>query len=152
VMRDTHESGGNNQCDDRNCHQGRIELGSHWLEFLRAEPESTDCETKESCEWRCTGSVSIIMKDDVPIKAIPKTSNILLSKPPRRELWTRARSHLPRAIPAIISSTTFPKVAFNSPPTAWLVLNAICSVPRPKRAARGTIARAETTKMAVSDW
>ena len=90
--------------------------------------------------------------DNAPMKAIPKTSKRLLSKPPRREPWTRSRSHLPRAIPAIISSTTFPKVAFNRPPTAWLVLNAICSVPRPKRAARGAIARAETTKITVSDW
>jgi hypothetical protein len=52
------ESGGNDQGDDRNCHQGRIELGGHWLEFLGAEPESTDDKSHTQDEQHITEQTS----------------------------------------------------------------------------------------------
>ena len=41
-----YECGGDDQRDDRDCHQGRIQLGCHGLEFLGAESESADCGEK----------------------------------------------------------------------------------------------------------
>jgi hypothetical protein len=57
-----------------------------------------------------------------------------------------------RQIPAMMSSVRFPREALRRPATAELVRIATCSVPKPRRAARGRTERADVAKISVSDW
>jgi hypothetical protein len=51
-----------------------------------------------------------------------------------------------------MSSTRLPKLTLRKPATAEEVRIAICSVPKPNKAARGMMAREEVVKMTTSDW
>ena len=52
----------------------------------------------------------------------------------------------------MMSSTRLPKLTLRKPATAEEVRIATCSVPKPNRAARGMIARAEVVKTLTADW
>ena len=68
---------------------------------------------------------------------------------PVMEALTTLISPLERAMPAMISSAAFPKVAFSNPPKPSPTRAASASVARPIQPATGMMATAEQTKSAV---
>jgi hypothetical protein len=68
---------------------------------------------------------------------------------PVMEAFTTFVRPLERAMPAMISSAAFPKVALSNPPRPSPTREASASVARPIQPATGMIPRAEQTKRAV---
>jgi len=64
---------------------------------------------------------------------------------------TTFNSPLIKARIAMINSTALPNVALRSPPNASPTRRASSSVANPRRAAKGTMAKKEQTKMTVED-
>ncbi len=79
----------------------------------------------------------------------PSTSSTLPMIDPVREAFTTLVRPLERAMPAMISSAAFPKVALSNPPKPSPTRAASASVARPIQPATGMIPRAEQTKSAV---
>src|SRR6476659_4877882 len=79
----------------------------------------------------------------------PSTSSALPMIDPVMDAFTTLVSPLDRAIPAMISSAAFPKVAFNNPPRPSPTRAASASVARPIQPATGMMAMAEQMKSAV---
>src|SRR5215211_148417 len=79
----------------------------------------------------------------------PSTNSTLPMIDPVREAFTTLVRPLDRAIPAMISSAAFPKVALSNPPRPSPTRAASASVARPIQPATGMIPRAEQTKSAV---
>ena len=79
----------------------------------------------------------------------PSTSSTLPIIDPVMEAFTTLVRPLDRAIPAMISSAAFPKVALSNPPRPSPTRAASASVARPIQPATGMIPRAEQTKSAV---
>src|SRR5215211_2172184 len=79
----------------------------------------------------------------------PSTSSTLPMIDPVIEAFTTLVRPLERAMPAMISSAAFPKVALSNPPTPSPTRAASASVARPIQPATGIIPRAEHTKSAV---
>src|SRR6266403_1295831 len=79
----------------------------------------------------------------------PSTSSTLPIIDPVMEAFTTLVRPLERAMPAMISSAAFPKVALSNPPKPSPTRAASASVARPIQPAIGMIPRAEQTKSAV---
>src|ERR1700730_16629789 len=79
----------------------------------------------------------------------PSTSRILPMIDPVIDALTTLVRPLESAMPAMINSAAFPKVAFSSPPSPSPTRAASSSVARPIQPATGTMAMAEQTKSAV---
>src|SRR6476659_9282221 len=79
----------------------------------------------------------------------PSTSSTLPMIDPVREAFTTLVRPLERAMPAMISSAAFPKVALSNPPRPSPTRAASASVARPIQPATGMMPRAEQTKSAV---
>src|SRR5205823_11383211 len=79
----------------------------------------------------------------------PSTSSTLPMIDPVREAFTTLVRPLERAMPAMISSAAFPKVALSNPPTPSPTRAASASVARPIQPATGMMPKAEQTKSAV---
>lgn len=79
----------------------------------------------------------------------PSTSNTLPMIDPVREAFTTLVRPLESAMPAMISSAAFPKVALSNPPKPSPTRTASASVARPIQPAIGMMPRAEQTKSAV---
>src|SRR2546428_10278132 len=79
----------------------------------------------------------------------PSTSSTLPMIDPVREAFTTLVRPLERAMPAMISSAAFPKVALSNPPRPSPTRAASASVARPIQPAIGMIPRAEQMKSAV---
>ena len=79
----------------------------------------------------------------------PRTSRTLPMIDPVIEAFTTLVRPLDSAMPAMISSAAFPKVALSNPPSPSPTRAASASVARPIQPATGTMPRAEQTKSAV---
>ena len=79
----------------------------------------------------------------------PSTSSTLPMIDPVMEAFTTLVRPLERAMPAMISSAAFPKVALSNPPRPSPTRAASVSVARPIQPATGMMPRAEQTKSAV---
>ena len=79
----------------------------------------------------------------------PSTSNTLPIIDPVREAFTTLVRPLESAMPAMISSAAFPKVALSNPPKPSPTRAASASVARPIQPATGMMPRAEQTNSAV---
>src|SRR5438876_11169373 len=79
----------------------------------------------------------------------PSTNSTLPMIDPVMEAFTTLVRPLDRAIPAMISSAAFPKVALSNPPRPSPTRAASASVARPIQPATGMMPRAEQTKSAV---
>jgi hypothetical protein len=120
-------------------------LCDHRLELLLREIEATDNKSTSEDEQE-------IAKQTTEERALNELKFTLRGG----SIWDQSKERQEltcfNAMPAIIISTTFPRVALSKPPTLWLVRRAICSVPKPRSAAKGIIARAEKTKINVELW
>ena len=79
----------------------------------------------------------------------PSTSRTLPMIDPVMEAFTTLVRPLESAMPAMISSAAFPKVALSNPPKPSPTRKASASVARPIQPATGMMPRAEETKSAV---
>src|SRR5215475_3361402 len=79
----------------------------------------------------------------------PSTSSTLPMIDPVIDAFTTLVRPLERAMPPMISSAAFPKVALSNPPKPSPTRAASASVARPIQPATGIIPRAEQTKSAV---
>lgn len=79
----------------------------------------------------------------------PSTSSTLPMIDPVIEAFTTLTRPLDSAMPAMISSAAFPKVALSNPPRSFPTRAARSSVARPIQPATGIMPRAEQTKSAV---